>query len=267
MIDTSYNNNIQTLTGVQAGQLERIGSALAINQASDDPSGLQIASELQLQEDSLSQSLSNVNSGIAMSNIAQSGLKQQGDILNDIHTKVLQASNGTTSQEGREAIANDIRKALDQYDQIANSTKYNSTELLKTAGDSTDDLSIVGEDSIVTMQKSDTVSISDDLRDFLDDFATDPDARNDMLNALKSGMDQNARYQSDYGSASNMLESSGRGMLSTQVETAKAKATILDIDYAKESADFNKTNLMSQISMIVQSQSNAIQSRTVPLIS
>ena len=267
MIDTSYNNNIQTLAGVQSGQLERLGSALAINKASDDPSGLEIANQLQLREDSLAQSLSNVNSGLAMSNIAQGGLKQQGSILNDIHTKVLQAMNGTTSEEGREAIANDIRKSLDQYDNIASGTKYNNIELLKAKGDTTDDISVVGEDGMVSMSKAETLSISDDLRGFLDDFVTNPDSRNGMLEALKNGMDQNAQLQSDFGSASNQLESSGRGMLTSQTEIAKSKATVLDIDYAEESSDFSKTNLMVQISMIVQSQSNAVQSRIVPLIS
>ena len=266
-VSTSYNNNIQSLVGVQSNQLEKIGSALAINKASDDASGLAIATQLGLQKDSLSQSLSNMNSGIAMSNIAQSGLNQQSDILDKIHTETLKAMNGTTSQEGRESIADQIGKYLDQYDQIANSTNYNGTALLKTTGDATDDLSIVGEDTIIDMSKADTTSISDTLRSFLADFTTNPDSMKGMLESTKDGITQISKYQSDFGSAANAFESSGRNALSSQIETAKAQSTIMDIDYGQEVTDFNKTSLMTQISMIVQSQANAVQNRTVPLLS
>ncbi|MBD3842025.1 MAG: hypothetical protein IE909_09110, partial [Campylobacterales bacterium] len=134
-------------------------------------------------------------------------------------------------------------------------------------GDATDDLSIVGEENIINMQKADTTSISDELRSYMSDFATNPDSQKALLEAIDKGLTQLADYASEFGSASNSLESSARYTLTAETNTAAAKSTILDVDYAKESSDFSKTNLMSQIAMIVQTQSNAVQNRSVNLLS
>ncbi|MBD3843341.1 MAG: hypothetical protein IE909_15960, partial [Campylobacterales bacterium] len=124
-----YSNNIQGFVGVQSSSLERISSALAINKASDDASSLAIAASLGVQQSSLSQSLSNYNSGIAMSNIAQSGIAQQKSILEEIQTETLKSTNGTMSEADKTSISNNINKLLDQYEQIASSTNYNGEKL------------------------------------------------------------------------------------------------------------------------------------------
>lgn len=138
---------------------------------------------------------------------------------------------------------------------------------MTTAGDVTDDMSVVGEDSIIDMQKADTLSISDTLKSFMSDFVTNPDSRDSFMEAVNNGIDQLSSFASDFGSAANQLESAGRNTLTMETNTAAAQSTILDADYAKLSSDFNKTNLMTQIAMIVQTQSNAVQNRTVDLLS
>jgi len=263
-----YSSNIQSLSGVQSGLLEKISSAQNINKASDDPSGLLIADQLGVQKSSLAQSVQNYNSGIAMSSIAQSGISSQKDILENIRTETLKAMNGTTSDDGKEAIANQISKYIDQYEQIANSTGYNGQELLKTSGDSTsDDISIVGDKNIIDLQKADTTSISDTIKSFMSSFSTNKNSMDGLLDAVDNGIDKLNTFASDFGSASNALESSARDAISAETNMAKAQSTVADIDYTKEVSDFSKTNLMSQIALIVQSQANAVQSRSVPLLS
>jgi flagellin len=264
-IDTSYN--IQGLSQVQAGQLERLSSGQAINKAADDASGLAIADQLGLQKSSLAQSVENFNSGIAMSTIAQSGIASQKELLETMKTETLKAMTGTTSQEGREAIANQLSKYVEQFEQIANTTTYNGQELLKTSGDpAADDISITGEDTMVSLEKADTTSLSDTLKSFLADFSTSSSSRSDFLDAINSGMDQMASYASDFGSASNALESLARNYLTAETNTAAAKSNIMDIDYGKEVSEFSKTNLQSQIGYIMQSQANAVQARSVTLL-
>lgn len=91
----AYNNNIQGFVGAQSSQLEKISSALAINKASDDASGLAIAAQLGLEKSSLAQSMENYTSGIAMSNIAQSGLNSQSELLTRMNDLALQADTAT----------------------------------------------------------------------------------------------------------------------------------------------------------------------------
>ena len=265
-INSSYTS-LPGISDVQSTSLEKIGSALAINSASDDASGLAIADALGLQKTSLTQTLENMNSGIAMGNIAQSGISSQTEILEKIRTETLKAMNATTSPEGVDAIAEQISKYIDQYEQIVNETTYNGESLLKTAGDTSDDLSIVGDESIINMEKADTTSISDQLRTALSTFANSRDDMSNMLDAVDEGSTQLTSFASDFASATNGMESTARFSISTEKEIALAQSTILDIDYSKEVSDFSKTNIMAQIGMVVQSQSNAIQSRNIDLLS
>jgi flagellin len=155
-----YSSSIQSFVGVQSNSLEKISTAQAVNKASDDPSALAIADTLGVKQSSISQAIQNFNSGIAMSAISQDAISNQKDLLEQMRTETLKAMSSTTSDEGKDAIADQISKYMQQFDQIADTTNYNGTSLLKTAGDISDDISIVGDESTIPMEKADTVSIS-----------------------------------------------------------------------------------------------------------
>ena len=126
---------------------------------------------------------------------------------------------------------------------------------------------VVDNESTIELEKSDTLSISDSLKSFMSDFSTNISAQTNILNTIDQGIDQINTFASNFGSASNAMESSARTSISTEKEIASAEATIMDIDYSKESSSFSKTNLLSQIGLIMQSQANAIQGKNISLLS
>ncbi len=261
----SINNNVGVINSTHSSSLERIASGLAINKASDNSSSLSIADNIDSQRSVMHQALENINSGIAMSNIAQDGLSQQKDILNEIKVLTLQASTATTSDEGREAIGTQISKFLDQFDQVAQNATYNSERLL--TGDQKDLSVITDEDSSISMETKETKTISDKIRNFLGNFATDLNAINNLRDATNEGINEVQSFASEFASSANQMESSGRSAISAQTSLAEANSSILDADYSKEITDFSKTNLMAQIGMLAASQANAVQQRSVALLS
>ena len=264
-IDTSSPYiNAYSVNGINS--IDKLSSGSAINKASNDPSGLTIADGLQIHERALSQSISNATTGIALANIAQSALNYQKEMLSEIKGLTVQASNGTLNNNDRQIIANQIDKMLQGFESISDSTSYNGEILLKTDGTPSDDLSIVGEDEIVSISKVDTESISASLRTFLGDFANNPASRENMLTALDQNIDDLASFASDFGSASNALESSIRNQLTQVTNTTNAKSTIADIDYGQEVSNFNKTNLLTQLGYLMQTQANAHTQRTIEIL-
>ncbi len=266
-MDINTNNNLNSISNTQNSALERIATGLAINKASDDSSSssLSIAAALESQRSTMYQALENINSGIAMSNIAQGGLREQSNILNEINTLSLQAMNGTTSAEGKEAIKEQISSYLDQFDAIAQSTNYNGEQLL--TGDQQDLSIVTSDDSIITMQSEETKSVSQDIRSFLNNFTVDTDSMNNLFNANSEGMNKLSEFASNFSASSNQMESSGRTAIASQTSLAQASSNILEIDYAKEVTDFSKSNLMAQIGLLASTQANALQQRSVFLLS
>jgi len=265
--NTNYILQTSGVNNSTSSTLEKIASGLQINKASDDASGLAIVDQLKVQKNTLAQSVENANSGIAMSNIAQSGLSNQKELLENIKTETIKAMNGTTSQEGRDAIADQINKYIDQFDQIADTSTYNDQSLLKTNGDSSDDISIAGEDGFISMEKADTRSVSDDLRTLMSDFSTNPDSMKAMLGLVDESVTKISSQESDFGSSADALESMAQTYLDARTNIANAESEIRDTDIAKMYTEFNKNEVHSQIGYLVQAQANAVQNRTVSLLS
>ncbi|PKN14187.1 MAG: flagellin, partial [Deltaproteobacteria bacterium HGW-Deltaproteobacteria-24] len=136
MTISSNNNNIQTYLNndVQLNKtLERVATGLLINKASDNAASLAISENLKTEASGISQSIENVNSALAMTQIGDKAMGEQSNILDSVKKDLLQASTDTTSQEGRDALLQKVQKSLEQLNNIASQTNYNGTSLLQAS--------------------------------------------------------------------------------------------------------------------------------------
>jgi len=279
------NTNVQSLNAQEAAtntnnnlrnSLEKLSSGLRINKASDDASGLAIADKLRTQASSIGQSIANGNSATALTQIADKAMAEQSNILDIVKQKLIQASTATTSQEGRTAIAKDINKLLTQLDNIAGQTNYNGISLLQAsatgAGSSTAQVFQMGEKAANTISlgagiQANTTGLSgmDDLKGVSAADFTAASARGLMAN-VDTSINQLNAWRSDVGSTQNQLESALRNMMTQKTNIKAAESVIRDVDYAAESANFNKQNIVAQAGTYAMSQSNAIQQNVLRLL-
>lgn len=267
----SLNSTINQNVYLNANQsLNRIATGLELNQANDDASGISIATSLLAQSNGYGQAIENANSAIAATQIASSATNEQSNILDNIKEKLLQASTDTTSQEGRNAILKDIQKQLEQFDKIASGTNYNGQTLLqKSSTDSSvSDVQqyqsgLKGEQIIETSGiQSNTQGLG--LTALANQDATtfsSSDAKSFLENVDKaiSGLNN---VRSEFGAVQNQLESSSRNLLSQQTSTLNA-ASLFDTNYAKESSNFSKQNILAQIGSFGQAQANNLNQQIV----
>ncbi|MGA1931339.1 flagellin [Arcobacter sp. YIC-464] len=266
--NNSQLNNDVYLNANQA--LNRIATGVEINKASDDPSGLSILNNLNVQASGYSQAIENSNQAIALTQIADGALTGQSTILDNVKEKLLEASNGTTSQEGREALLDDIQGLLTQFDDIASQTNYNGNTLLQKSSDDQ------GESEVLQFQTSnedgtpiETTSVQSNtqglnLNDLLNEdpnsFTAD-DARS-YLDRLDTAIDDLNTIRGEFGSVQNQLESNTRNLLSQSSSTLSA-ADVFNTDFAAEVASFSKQNILAQIGAFGAAQSNNINQQTV----
>jgi flagellin len=74
------------------------------------------------------------------------------------------------------------------------------------------------------------------------------------------------KMRSEFGATQNQLESSVRNLSVTEVNLKNAESGIRDVDYAKESANFNKNNIIAQAGTYAMSQANAMQQNVQRLL-
>ena len=264
-----------TINGADSkSSLEKLSSGLRINKASDDASGLAIADKLRTQKTSLEQSVSNANSAVSMIQIADKAMAEQSNILDIVKMKFVQASTATTSKEGRDALANDVNKLLEQLNSIATQTNYNGVNLLqKSDAAATSALSFqVGEkdNNIINTAGSvrantDGLSLAGTKTQVATGTISADQARAGML-FIDDALDKLNSFRSDFGSTQNQIESATRNMMTATTNIAAAESVIRDVNYASESANFNKYSIIGNASTYAQTQSNALPQNVLKLL-
>ncbi|WP_044419414.1 flagellin [Halarcobacter anaerophilus] len=278
------NTNVSSLTAQEAAtnvnnalsaSLEKLSSGLKINKAADDASGLAIADKLRTQATSVNQAVDNGNSAVSLLQIADKSMAEQSNILDTVKAKLIQANTDTTSVDGRESIKNDIRKLLEQLDNIAQQTNYNGTTLLQNAHDNMDATSglsfQVGENATDTITVSTIQSNTSGLSlsviiNNVSAGATFTSYDSIAQTAVDDAITQLNKYRSEIGSTQNQIESAVRNLMTQATNITAAESIIRDVDYAEESANFNKQNIIAQAGSYAISQANNVQQNVLKLL-
>ncbi len=276
------NTNISSLTAQEAAKntnnslsssLEKLSSGLKINKASDDASGLAIADKLRTQVTSIDQGVANGNSAVSLLQIADKSMAEQSTILDTIKAKLIQANTDTTSDAGRTAIAGDIAKLLEQLTNIGEQTNYNGRQLI-SGSDGASAASVhtfqIGEKDTDTIK---TASINANTTG-LSLGALSAAAKATLTKTIAAAQQTVVNkaittlnsYRADIGSTQNQVESAVRNLMTQSTNLSAAESVIRDVDYAEESANFNKQNIISQAGSYAISQANTVQQNVLKLL-
>ena len=289
------NTNISSLTAQEAAvntnnrittSLEKLSTGLKINKASDDASGLAIADKLRTQVTSINQGVDNGNSAVTLLQIADKSMAEQSTILDTIKAKLIQANTDTTSNDGKVSIAKDVNKLLEQLNNIAIQTNYNGTNLLQAgrgSADKTKGLSFqVGENrgdliktktiqsnttglKLTTLKKAaSALSAAGSAGAVAANFGKTIISATQLL--VDNAITKLNGYRGEIGSTQNQVESAVRNLMTQSTNVKAAESIIRDVDYAKESANFNKQNIISQAGSYAISQANSVQQNVLKLL-
>ena len=283
-----------------SSSLEKLSTGLRINKAADDASGLAIADKLRTQATSINQGISNGNSAVALLQITDKSMAEQSSILDTIKAKLIQANTDTTSVAGRTAIAKDITKLLQQLNNIGEQTNYNGTNLLQNARTTANASTEGNLTATRTALGGLSFQIGEGTQDLIKTKTINSNVAGLKLSALakavRSGgkmsagatagttgvftrtMAQSGQkaidkaisilngYRGDIGSTQNQVESAIRNLTTQATNIKNAESTIRDVDYAQESANYNKLNIIAQAGSYAISQANSTQQNVLRLL-
>ncbi len=247
--------------------LSALSSGLRINTAADDASGLSIANKLSAQSQGLGQAIKNANDGVGLVQTADGALEEYTNILNRVRTLAVQGANDTQDSGSRKYISEEMLRLQSEMDHIANETKFNGKTLLDTSGNKfqfhvgayTDESTstTIGDMNADSLLASNLLTASN--------TATRSDFER-IIGNMDSALSKVATQRSSLGAAQNQLESTVRNISVTQVNITAAESQIRDVDFAAESANFSKRNLLAQSGSYAMSQANNVQQNVMKLL-
>ena len=252
------NNSMET-------SIARLSSGKRINSAADDAAGLQIARRLDTEIQGLNQAIRNAADGQALLQTAEGALDEVHTILLRIRELSVQAANGTYGAQDRLALQAEVTDLQSEITRISNDTTWSGINLL----DGTQENGIgfqIGADTGQTV----TVAIANIALATLSIGGTSQvtTAANAMLYiaAVDKAISVISTNRGTYAAAINRLDYSVANMQNIATNLAVAKGRIEDADFAAETANLARTQVLQQASMAMLAQANAAKQNILTLI-
>lgn len=246
--------------------LTALSSGLRINKAADDSAGLAIANKLSAQSQGLGQAIANSNDGIGLIQTADGALEEYGNILKRVRVLATQAANDTQDTASRGYISQEITALMSQASDIASKTKFNGIAILDGTGGTAGAFTFhtgaySGDTQAVTIGTATVAVIVTGAYTVGDQASSET-----TIASMDVAIGKVDAKRATLGAAQNRLESNVRNISVTQVNITAAESNIRDVDFAQESANFAKHNILAQSGSYAMSQANAVQQNVLRLL-
>lgn len=254
---SSLNAQRQLFTSGQAlsTSFERLSSGFRINRAADDAAGLQISDRLTTQVQGLNQAVRNANDAISLTQTAEGALGEVTASLQRIRTLAVQSQNGINSSADRTALQKEVTALKNEISRIASDTQFADTDLLTGSYSSTFLVGANGGQTIaVSLSRADgfgAVGLGVDGAD-----VSTVAGASGALTSITAAISAVGGARADLGALQNRFQSTIRNLSNISENIAGARSRIRDTDFAAETAELTRNQIIQQASLSVLSQAN-----------
>ncbi|ARR46772.1 MULTISPECIES: lateral flagellin LafA [Vibrio] len=273
-------NTLNNTSNLLNTSMERLSTGYRINSAADDAAGLQIATRLESQTRGMSVAMRNSQDGISMMQTAEGAMDEMTNIVYRMNDLATQASNGSVSANDRTALNAEYQQLGEELANIMDSTSFGGNKLLQDAG--TFGAAAVnfqigtqaGEQLAVDVSaevQAINASIGTSGALAVGDLTSEANAQTAMTALTGATGDagllgQIGTARSALGANINRLEHTMTNLGNMVENTSAAKGRITDADFAVESSNMTKNQMLMQAGTTVLSQTNQLPGMAMSLL-
>lgn len=260
--------------------LEKLSTGLRINRASDDAAGLSVSESLRTQVNGLAMNKRNAMDGIALLNIAEGAMNEVSAMLQRMREMAIQADNDTLTLQERGYLDLEYQNLLSEIDRTVNATKYNGQSLLSGDGfglvNSATSVLHIGPNNVNgvdTIQvQIDTVTTATpglDLKGGSLTGVTLADSKtniNEAITSLDAAIVRVNSIRANLGAYINRLEHTVNNIENQHSNMSAAESTIRDTDFADETTNFTRNQIIMQSATAMLAQANTVPQSVLSLL-
>jgi flagellin len=237
---------------------ERLSSGMRINSAKDDAAGLQISDRMTSQIQGLDQAVRNANDGISLSQTIEGAMTEITNALQRVRTLAIQSQNGINSAADRGALQKEVSALKTEMSRIAQTTQFGGVDVLKGGFSS---IFLVGANA------GQTISVNVSRQDgfgtsglFGASAATLSVSTTGQASAALTAIDAAIEVvngkRADLGAIQNRFQSTIRNLSNISENVSAARSRIKDTDFAAETANLTRLQIIQQASTTILGQAN-----------
>ena len=259
--------------------MERLSTGQRINSAGDDAAGLAISSRMTSQIRGLDVGIRNANDAIRMISTADGALVEVSNMLQRMRELALQASNGTMTVSDRDYLNAEYTNLLTEIERIAQNTQWNGGDILDGTANGTSStvafqVGANGGQTIAVDFGDVTNGASGDLH-YVNSAAPDISATTTIsaqtkggsaVTAIDSAISAVNSQRATFGAAINQLTFAVDNLASVKVNAEAARSRVLDTDYAIETSELARSQIIQQAGTAMLAQANQLPQTVLSLL-
>ena len=258
-INTNVNSlnaqrNLMSSQHSLATSMERLSSGLRVNSAKDDAAGLAIADRMNAQIKGTNVAIRNANDGISLAQTAEGALATVTDALQRMRELSVQAQNGSNSTSDRANLDTEFQALSSEITRIGAQTKFNGNAVIGAGAGA--------QVFQVGANNGETLTITTTAVTTVASGLTTAAAASTAVAAL----DSITTSRASYGAAISRFGLAISNLAITGENQAAARGRIMDADFASETANLSRSQILQQAGTAMVAQANQLPQQVLSLL-
>ena len=278
IIALNAQRNLSASQSSLASSMQRLSSGLHVNSAKDDSAGLAIAERMNAQVRGMGVAARNANDGISMSQTAEGALGKVSDSLQRMRELAVQAANATNSASDKDSLDKEFGELAKEIQRVLGGTSFNGQKML--AGDAGAHVLQVGANTT----GNDTVSVTTTNMTTQADITTVAGTNNagagravidatasagtiqGVIGNIDTALNTVNTERATLGASQSRFDAVISNLQISIENQSAARSRILDTDFAVETANLSRANILQQAGNAMVAQANQLPQQVLQLL-
>ncbi len=247
--------NLNTSQNALNTSLQRLSSGLRINSAKDDAAGLAIATRMDSQVRGQQVAMRNANDAISFAQVAEGGISKQTDALQRMRELAVQSLNGTNTSTDRANLDAEFAQLTAEVTRLNTATKFNGSAVFGST-----QTYQVGADA------GDTITTASVAAATITGSVSDVAAASAAVTAIDAALTAANTQRATLGAIQNRFESVVSNLQISVENQSAAKSRIMDADFAAETANLTRAQILQQAGQAMLAQANSLPNGVLTLL-
>ena len=238
--------------------MERLSSGLRVNSSKDDAAGLAIAARMDTQIRGINVAVRNANDGISLAQTAEGALSTMTDAFQRMRELAIQAQNATNGTSDRANLDTEFQQLSAEVTRIAAQTKFNGVAIVGAGAGA--------QVFQVGANNGDTLTVTTATVTTVGGSVTTASNASTAVAAIDSALDSITTNRATYGAAMSRFSMAIENLRITGENQSAARGRIMDADFAAETANLARAQILQQAGNAMVAQANQLPQQVMQLL-
>jgi len=278
LISMNAQRNQSTSQSSLATSMQRLSSGLRVNSAKDDAAGLAIAERMSAQVRGMNVAVRNANDGVSMAQTAEGAMGKVSDALQRMRELTVQSANSTNSGGDKDSLDKEFGELAKEIQRVVGGTTFNGLHILGSdagtltfqvgANTTSDDSLNVVTTKMTTDANITAVAGTDNTgaaRAVIDSTTTSATLKT-VIDNIDKALDTVNSQRATLGATQSRFDAVISNLQVSVENQSAAKSRIMDADFASETANLSRSQVLQQAGNAMVAQANQLPQQVLSLL-